>query len=150
MSSFEDEFGNVSHKTIDRPELCHFLYEYLPLIDEHNKQRQRLLALEKSWPTRDCWFRLLVTLVGMSVVDCQRLYRNYRADKMGWSTLRLEDDENADDMEIRKFSDKICKTLGDRTRQRAFQHQAASAKRGDEDNEGPLERIASISGVTYR
>ena len=48
LSSFEDEFGNVSHKTIDRPELCHFLYEYLPLIDEHNKQRQRLLALEKS------------------------------------------------------------------------------------------------------
>jgi hypothetical protein len=88
--------------------------------------------------------------VGTSVVDCQRLYRNYRADKMGWSTLRLEDDENADDMEIRKFLDKICKTLGDRTRQRAFQHQAASAKRGDEDNEGPLERIASISGVTYR
>ena len=150
VSSFEDEFGNVSHKTIERPELCHFLYEYLPLIDEHNKQRQRLLALEKSWPTRSCWFRLLVTLVGMSVVDCQRLYRNYRAVKMGWTTTRLVDNEMADDLEIRKFSDKICKKLGDRTRQRAFQHQAAAARRGDEDNEGPLERIANISGDTCR
>jgi hypothetical protein len=150
LSSFEDEFGNVSHKTIDRPELCHFLYEYLPLIDEHNKQRQRLLALEKSWPTRCCWFRLLVTLVGMSVVDCQRLYRNYRADKMGWTTGRLDDDDTGDDMEIRKFSDKICKKLADRTRQRPFQYQAATAALGDEDNEGPLERIASTAGNIHR
>jgi hypothetical protein len=38
MSHFEDDFRNVVHKEINRPKVCHFLYEYLvPLIDEHNK-----------------------------------------------------------------------------------------------------------------
>ena len=74
LSYFEDDYGNVSSKEISRPELAHLLYDYLPLIDEHNKQRQRILGLEKRWPTRNCWFRLLTTLLGMSIVDMHRLY----------------------------------------------------------------------------
>jgi hypothetical protein len=58
MSDFEDEFGNVVHKEINRPKVCHFLYEYLPLIDEHNKQRQNLLNLEQCWCTKDSWMQL--------------------------------------------------------------------------------------------
>jgi hypothetical protein len=50
-SYFEDEYGNVSSQQILRPKLAYFLYEYLPLIDEHNKQRQNLLGLERKWPT---------------------------------------------------------------------------------------------------
>jgi hypothetical protein len=46
-SYFEDEYRNVSSKQILRPKLAHFLYEYLPLVDEHNKQRQNLLGLER-------------------------------------------------------------------------------------------------------
>jgi hypothetical protein len=45
-SYFEDEDGNISSKQILRPKLAHFLYEYLPFIDEHNKQRQNLLGLK--------------------------------------------------------------------------------------------------------
>ena len=52
------------------------LYDFLPLIDEHNKQRQNILNLERCWPTRNVWFRLIVTIVGMSVVDFHRLYLN--------------------------------------------------------------------------
>jgi hypothetical protein len=40
-SYFEDDFGNVSSKEVSWPKLPHLLYDYLPLIDEHNKQRQR-------------------------------------------------------------------------------------------------------------
>ena len=71
---FEDEFGCVNFKDIPRPVFADMLYDFLPLIDEHNKQRQSILNLEKSWPTRNVWFRLLTTIVGMSVVDFHRLF----------------------------------------------------------------------------
>jgi hypothetical protein len=61
MSYFEDNYGNVGSKEISRPELAHLLYNYLPLIDEHNKQRQKILGLENKWPTQNCWFCLLTT-----------------------------------------------------------------------------------------
>jgi hypothetical protein len=73
-SNFEDEFRNVSSKFLPRLQISHFLYEYLPLIDEHNKQRQLVLGLEWKWPTQCCWTRLIVTLTGMCVVDMHRLY----------------------------------------------------------------------------
>jgi hypothetical protein len=74
-SAFEDDFGNVNYKFLPRPQLAHFTFEYLPLIDEHNKQRQSFLGLERKWSTKCCWRRLIVKMVGMSAVDMQRLYR---------------------------------------------------------------------------
>ena len=53
---FEDEWGMPASRFIPRPKLANFLYVYLPLIDEHNKQRQSLLGLEKHWLTKNCWF----------------------------------------------------------------------------------------------
>jgi hypothetical protein len=47
QSNFEDDFGNVSSKFLPRTQVCHFLYELLPLIDEHNKQSQYVLGLER-------------------------------------------------------------------------------------------------------
>ena len=101
---FEDDFGNVQTRQINRPQISHFLYELLPLIDEHNKQRQSILNLEKCWPTRDCWFRLLVTLTGMSV-DFHHLYRNIKLGEPGSSA------DEVDVLEIRKFSDLLCGSL---------------------------------------
>jgi hypothetical protein len=97
-SYFEDGFGNVACKEIPRPRIAHLLYDYLPLIDEHNKQRQSILGLERKWPTRKCWFRLLTTLVGMCVVDMHRLYHNLRPSEY-------------QEMDILQFSDVICKKL---------------------------------------
>jgi hypothetical protein len=45
-SLFEDDFGKVSCKEISRPGIAHLLFDYLPLVDEQNKQRQNKLALE--------------------------------------------------------------------------------------------------------
>jgi hypothetical protein len=66
----------VGSKEINLPELAHLLYDHLPLIDEHKKQGQKILGLERRWPTRNCWFWLLTTLLGMCIVDMHRLYRN--------------------------------------------------------------------------
>jgi hypothetical protein len=76
QSNFEDELGNVSSKFLPRPQVCHFLYELVPLIGEHNKQQQSVLGLEHKWPTQCCSTRLIVTLTGMCVVDMHRLYRS--------------------------------------------------------------------------
>jgi hypothetical protein len=55
-SKFEEEWGNNNFCEINQLDVVHFLYEYLPLIDEHSKQRQSLLALEKRWLTKNVWF----------------------------------------------------------------------------------------------
>ena len=47
MSNYEDEYGNICHNEINRPEVIHFFYEFLPIIDEHNKQRQNILGLKR-------------------------------------------------------------------------------------------------------
>ena len=117
QSHFEDDYGNVQWKEINRPSIAHFLYEYLPLIDEHNRQRQSLLGLERCWPTKDCWFRLVTTLLGMSVVDMHRWHRNcihtQHAEKnhaRGEQNLSLLP-AISDEVAIRKFSDMICVNL---------------------------------------
>jgi hypothetical protein len=43
---FEDEFGVVTTKSIARPHILEWVYDYLPLIDEHNKQGFPFLSLE--------------------------------------------------------------------------------------------------------
>jgi len=94
MSYFEDDFRNVSSKEVSRLKLAHLIYDYLPLINEHNKQRQKILGLERKWPTRSCWFRLLTTLLGMCVVDMHQIYRNLK-------------NERYHDVDVLEFSDII-------------------------------------------
>jgi hypothetical protein len=102
---FEDEWGHVGSRLLDRLMIVHFLYEYLPLIDEHNKQRQNLLALEKRWPTRDFWYRLLTTLLGMAVVDFHRCYR-YNSIKVDGQQVK-----EVDSIVIAHFTDLMCGNL---------------------------------------
>ena len=39
------------------------------VVDAHNQARQFQLRLEKRWVTRDCWFRLDSTFIGITVTD---------------------------------------------------------------------------------
>ena len=64
-----DNYGNVTFKEILRPLIAHFYFELCPLIDNHNKDRQGILGLEDCWPTKNPWFRLVTTMIGMLVVD---------------------------------------------------------------------------------
>jgi len=88
-----------------RPDIIHFLYEYAPLIDEHNKARQSVLALEQRWLTKDPWFRSVITLLGMSIVDMYRMYRHYQMQVVG-----VEQDD-VDVLQIITFTDWICAGL---------------------------------------
>ncbi len=70
-SCYEDGYGNLTFKLLPCPAIAHFVYEFLPLIDEHNKACQSNLALEEKWPIECCWFCLFTSFIGMAVVDLQ-------------------------------------------------------------------------------
>jgi hypothetical protein len=111
-SNFEDEFGNFSSKFLPRPQISHFLYEYLPIIDEHNKQRQSVLGLERNWRTQCCWTRLVVTLTGMCVVDMHRLYRSEKRLRNRVLCVQVLEE----DATVIRFSELICGKLRERQR----------------------------------
>ena len=141
QSKFEDDFGNIRIKDVNRPWVAHFLYEYLPLVDEHNKQRQSILNLERCWLTKDCWFRLLTTIVGMSVVDMHRWYRNKKGTK------KQEDNE----LQIRKFSDMLCNKLEDNVRnQHQPRRRLAGGTNWDNTEKPRLIRIKDKDGFSAR
>ena len=104
-SKFENEFGRSDSREIGRPELLHMYYQYAPLIDQHNKERQGTLRLEKKWPTRDAYFRLIATLLGQATVDMYRFKRHVDIKKKN-----LPRDE-VDAITIEEFVDMICMSL---------------------------------------
>jgi hypothetical protein len=140
QSKFEDEWGNTNSRDIDRPKLAHFLYEYAPLIDEHNKQRQSLLALERIWKTKDPWFRLLTTLLGMTTVDMHRIYRYHLLN-----VKRLPFRE-VDDLGIVKFTDLLCGDL----RQWQYSYSRKAAPTSGDTTIVLLTRITDKDGNTVR
>ena len=68
-SHFTDDFCNVTFKELPHPSIAHFYFELYPLINNHTKDRQGILGLEDCWPTKNPWFRLVTTLIGMIEVD---------------------------------------------------------------------------------
>ena len=109
-SNFTDDFGNVTFKEIPRPSVAHFYFELCPLIDNHNKDRQGILGLEDCWPTKKPWFRLVTTLIGMSVVDLHRWDRNKRSDGRAFDWVTV-DDERPDFLRVRSMANLIARGL---------------------------------------
>ena len=140
QSKFEDRWGNTQVREIDRPAICHFLCEYLPLIDEHNKQRPSPLQLEKRWLTKNCWFRLVTTLVGMSVVDIHRIYRHHQIQ------IKKRPYAEVDNVRVTKFTDLICCALVPWPEKSRGRKTAAVAPAGG----SILERIRDDQGNTTR
>jgi hypothetical protein len=104
---------------------CSQLFDYLPLINEHNKQEQNRLALETKWPTKCYWFHLLATLIGMCLVDLHRLYKHCRPEQFG-------------EMDVLQFSDMICMNL----RQRSSHQERRLLQRCNIVDGNGLKRIA--------
>ena len=135
---FEDEWGNTNSRAIKRPKLVHFLYEYAPLIDEHNKGRQQVLNLEKRWLTKSCWFRLTSTVLGQCVVDMHRYFRYHEIRHLGSSNQK-----DMDLLLLVKFTDLICGNL------REWQYKAQRKVVNMSSNpEEVLERIVE-NGTMY-
>jgi hypothetical protein len=107
QSAFEDDFGNVNYKFLHRPQLAHFILEYLPLINDHKNQCQAALGLERKWPMKCCWTWLVVTMVDMSVVDMQRLYQSEKKTRNKVLCGQVFDE----DATLIKLSDLLCGNL---------------------------------------
>lgn len=73
-AKFLDSFGNLVSRPVDRPKIISNYFTYCNAIDVHNQLRQYHLALEKCWVTTNCWFRIITTVIGMTVTDCFKLY----------------------------------------------------------------------------
>ncbi|KAG7353550.1 hypothetical protein IV203_002905 [Nitzschia inconspicua] len=139
-SKFEAASGATSFKLINRPELAYFLYEFLPLIDEHNKLPQNLLALEKVWLTKDVWFRNIISLLGQCTFDMHGCFRNRMIEKgVAPSTV--------DSIRVLKFADLMygCLKKWPRPRQqfRVFRNENGTGC-------GRLARICGRDGGTTK
>ena len=80
---FPDKYGNVCLRHVARPDCISNYFKYSNKVDLHNQARQFDLALEKKWVTTDPYFRLYTTEVGMTLVDCWKIYKSHH--KLGGS-----------------------------------------------------------------
>jgi hypothetical protein len=76
VARFPDPFGNVKTRNVRRPQLISHYFSLSNRIDNHNHARQYELALEKQWVTQSGFFRLDVTFLGMTVVDCWKAFKH--------------------------------------------------------------------------
>jgi hypothetical protein len=67
---FNDAFGNVVQRSVERPEILSGFFQKSNSMDKHNQLRQGDLALEKRWLTQDPYFRLHTTIISMFIVIC--------------------------------------------------------------------------------
>ena len=101
---YQDDFGGASFKELPRPKMAEFVLNLLPIIDEDNNDRQHRLALEKKWPTNNCWYRLLTTIVGQCVVDQLSLYVTKSPEKYREWTVNMMADHIAAGLVVRPRS----------------------------------------------
>ena len=73
-AKFAHPSGKVAIRKVQRPAVISEFFEMSNKVDTHNHVRQSELKLEKYWKTRDCWFRIVSTLLGMIVVDAWKAY----------------------------------------------------------------------------
>ncbi len=107
---FTDDYGNVTFKELLRPSIAHFYFELCPLIDNHNKDRQGILGLEDCWPTKSPSFRLVTTLIGMSVVGMHQWDRNKRSGGKSFDWMNA-DEERPDFLMVRSMANLVAKGL---------------------------------------
>ena len=86
-----DDHGNLCTRNVPRPALISRYFKDSPKVDNHNQARQHDLGLEELWGTQDCWFRLHVTLQGITATDCWKLTRYHVASTNKFKTLTIND-----------------------------------------------------------
>ena len=78
VQTWLDANGNRCDRKIPRPEVASLYFKGNNVIDVHNQNRQGTLALEKKWNTKNCWFRLFTTLVGMCTIDALKMLNYFK------------------------------------------------------------------------
>ena len=103
---FTDSHGNVHVRLVDRPDVISEFFQHSNGVDKHNQVRQYELALEKKWDTRDPYFRLITTLIGINVVDTWKLSLHHTL----FSRLQMKHNAEAT-MTISTFTGILTKQL---------------------------------------
>lgn len=98
-SEWKDENEKTHTKMIPRPNFIYHAYKYLPNIDEHNAKWQYHLGMERKFPTKDPFFKLMLTLTAMSIVDCKQAFEAHFGSSYG------------EDMTTEDFADQISASL---------------------------------------
>jgi hypothetical protein len=75
-AKFLDDHGNIRSREVDRPAVISDYFTSSNAVDKHNHARQAELKLEKHWITHNCWFRLITTILGITVTDCWKAYKH--------------------------------------------------------------------------
>ena len=110
---FQDEFGNIQIRRVDRPDVLSKFFRDSNSVDKHNQGRQHYLALEKHWHTTDCYFRLCTTMVGINVTDTWKLLKHHHlvpSRHVNCGVEEMDEDEN-EKYCVREFSGVLADQL---------------------------------------
>jgi hypothetical protein len=72
---FVDDYQNSLSRPVQRPEVISTYFAKSNAVDKHNQARQSELKLEKHWKTKNVWFRLATTMIGITVTDAWKAYK---------------------------------------------------------------------------
>jgi hypothetical protein len=62
-------------KEIPMPAIIRDFFEGFPRVDIHDRNRQGILRLEYSWPTKTWWHRLFATIFAIIVTNSYMAYK---------------------------------------------------------------------------
>jgi hypothetical protein len=99
-ATFPDAYGNVMSRLVARPAVISRHFMFSDGIDIHNHIRQHVLALEEAWVTSNSWFRLMSTILGITVTDAFLAHR---------AQLRASHEDK--DMSVLDFADTLAMQL---------------------------------------
>ena len=74
-AKWTDAHGNRCKRYVPRPQVCSVYFGNCNGIDVHNQMCQKILRLEKCWVSKDGYFRIITTILGICVVDAWRGYQ---------------------------------------------------------------------------
>jgi hypothetical protein len=72
---FADVHNNLTSRAVARPEIVSEYFWQSNVIDKHNHVWQGELQLEKFWVVQDCWFRIIMTFIGITVTDAWKAFK---------------------------------------------------------------------------
>ena len=115
-----------------------------------------MLILERKYLTKYCWFRLIKTVTGLSVVDTRRWCRimkfkglpNALTRGRQYETNNFETKSNYE-IEVTKFADILCRYLEDNVRKK-HAPRCSHVNTREDYGEELLERISYPNGLNTR
>jgi hypothetical protein len=91
VTKWPDDFGNVKSRDVVRPDCIGKYFNTSNTIDVHNQLRQNELALEQHWRTNNPWFRIITTVIGMTVVDAFLLAKYSAPSGANFAKMAVQD-----------------------------------------------------------